>query len=84
MKWNNLKNNKCPKCNSVLTTSQLLDKQFYCSASPSCNFRISNEKFEKIVNDLYKKKPKVQDNFEALQNFGHEEVTEDFSDSNFL
>ena len=81
MNWKNLKNNKCPEC-----TSLLLGRNGCEYACLNCGFVISNEKFEKIVNDLYKPK-KFQsddDRLSELNNLGRKEVTEDFSDSPFL
>ena len=75
MNWKNLKNNKCPKCGELLQSS--LEKIFSC---PSCDFKISEKKFEKIVNSFYKpkKREEVKDNFDELQNFGREEASEGY------
>ncbi len=84
MNWNNLKNNECPQCGKVLTPA-VSHTGYGCF---NCHFTISKAKFDKIVNDLYKPKQKrcgtFDDNGEALNNLGHEEVTEDFSDSRFI
>ena len=86
MNWNNLKNGKCPKCNAVVGFESV--KQMYtCSnMAEGCDFRIGKEKFEKIVNDLYKPKnrPSFNDNLSELNNLGREVIAEDFSDSPFL
>jgi len=54
MKWNFLKNNRCPKCNSPLENLQAFHK---CS-SKMCSFSCSKEKFDEIINNLYKRKIK--------------------------
>lgn len=81
MNWNRLKNYKCPKCNELLGHEMVKDS--YDCSKIGCGFSIGKEKFNKIVNDKYYKEP-VRDNFEALQNLGHKEITEDFSDSRHL
>lgn len=80
MKWENLKSNKCPKCSSLLTDAKI-DKRYSCP-SFDCNFTIAKEKFDKIVNDLYKPKARrcgTSDNFEALQNLGHNGISPIFT-----
>lgn len=81
MRWKNLKSNLCPKCDSPL-------KDYSCT-SEKCKFSIDRVKFDEIVSDLYKKKnayvPRsMEDNLSDLNNLGHEEMREDFSDSPFL
>lgn len=80
MKWNNLKNANCPKCDNFLS----LIKGKYVS---SCGFFISKEKFDELVDKMYKN-PRSQfntaDNSEALNSLGLDIVTEDFSDSPHL
>lgn len=81
MNWLNLKNNKCPSCSCFLTRAPFSSTaSSYCN---SCNFRISSEKFDKIVNGLYKKKrsPTYEENLSELNNLGREKMSEDFSDS---
>lgn len=83
MNWKNLKSNKCPKCELPLKD---IGEYMACS---KCIFSINKEKFEKIVNDLYKPYTKSKDsisddNLSELNNLGHEKVAEDFSDSPFL
>lgn len=94
MKWNNLKSMKCPKCEgnmqkvsmskSCLTTAGFLQ----CS---QCDFKISNEKFEGLVNKLYHSQKSIdlrykdiEDNLQNLNNLGRTKVVEDFSDSPYL
>ncbi len=50
MRWFNLKNNKCPKCNKDLEFQKGSDLIF-CSSS-SCEFQISKEKLSRIVSDM--------------------------------
>lgn len=79
MKWNNLKNVNCPKCDNFLS----LIKGKYVS---SCGFFISKEKFDELVDKMYQN-PRGQfntDNSEALNNLGHDVVKDDFSDSPYL
>ena len=51
MEWSNLKEEKCPRCGVKLLESGLLDTHRICSGS-HCLFRISIEKFDKIINDV--------------------------------
>ena len=56
-----------------------LDAQYSCS---ECDFRIGVEKFEKIAyGSKLKDFTNDEDNLSALNNLGHDLVTEDFSDS---
>jgi hypothetical protein len=84
MNWNNLKANKCPKCAAWLLH---IDGRIVHEALPPCDFKISKEKFDELVNKMYQN-PRAQfnttDNMEALNNLGHEKVEEDFSDSKAL
>lgn len=78
MNWNKLKENRCPRC------SQLLSKAKGFHECAHCGFSIGHEKFEKVIDNLYKGKSnliQVNDNFEALQNLGHKRVMEDYGDS---
>lgn len=78
MKWNNLKNNKCPNCNEVLMEKPV-NRFHYCV----CGFTMSEQRFNEVLNSLYKKELRrtEEDNLEALNNLGHNLITEDFSDS---
>ena len=86
MNWNNLKSAKCPQCGFNLTHSTF-DMVYKCM-NDACkpDFKISNEKFESIVNSLYKpqKRRTEDENLADLNNLGRKEITEDFSDSHFL
>lgn len=84
--WSHLKNNKCPKCNSLLKRN-LLEETFSC-INPRCTFRMSSDTFNSIVNDLYKPKRKrkiieYDENASELNNLGYSIITEDFSDSHY-
>lgn len=74
MNWNNLKENKCPKCSSLL---EFLLNKYICTEYTKCGFSIGQQKFGEIVTNMYKPKVKrcatFEDNFSQLQNLGHEE-----------
>ena len=73
--WNRLKNMRCPKCNGVVKNGILSD-EVQCS---ECDFRISAEKFNKIVGDLYRPKAQrdeVEDNLAEWNNYRPEERRE--------
>jgi hypothetical protein len=80
MKWEMLKKMKCPKCSKAI---KRVAGVYACTA---CEFVINAERFDVIVDRLYKKgrKPSEEDNASALNNLGHEPVREDFSDSSAL
>lgn len=81
MNWKNLKNYKCPKCNALLIFEIKLGNMHSCT---KCDFGISKEKFENIVNDINKPKQRCvtfEQNMSDLNNFDRPEVAEDFSDS---
>jgi len=87
MNWKNLKDNKCPKCNIYLVERNGI---FKC-VSLTCDFFIGKEKFEGLVEKLYHPQKSVdarfgdiEQNLSALNNMGHNIVTEDFSDSPHL
>lgn len=71
---------KCPKCGASISTL------LYCKGL-DCDFTISTESFNKIVNNIYKPKRMMgytsEESFKILNNLGHAEVAEDFSDSPF-
>lgn len=79
MKWSNLKNMECPKCKSTIVKRG----GFYeCNR---CDFVIGLVKFDELVGSMYRKKNiAVADNAEALNNLGHDKVSEDFLDSPYL
>ena len=68
MKWNNLKNYKCPECDGYLRENPLRSQH----ACFKCEFKISCVLFNKIVNDRYKPKrnPTFEENLEELNNLG--------------
>ena len=85
MKWNNLKEMKCPSCDGAV---QKIHIGYQCS---KCHFKISREKFDGLVEKLYHpqravdmRKNAIDENLETLNNFGRKPLTEDFSDSPFL
>ena len=73
---------KCPKCSNPLGRSGVLEP-FHCTDGMNCDFSISSEKFDGVVNSLYKPRAKYstpEDNLSALNNFGHKEYSKDYSD----
>ena len=48
LNWQNLRNNKCPKCNADIAGWSQLDEHLRCS----CDFRISEQRFKEIVMDM--------------------------------
>lgn len=81
MNWENLKNNKCPKCGSLL---KQLENNHACTSE--CSFMIGKSKFDSIVNGMYAPKQKRCGTFDEngnltdWNNFGHNKISEDFSD----
>lgn len=88
MDWQLLKTGQCPKCGLKLTQTGLLDFYFRCSSHPTCPFIIKVTKFNEIMENMFKRKRMftkgfaVDENLEALNNFGHEELTEGFLPDN--
>lgn len=86
MDWSKLKENKCPKCGSPLQADGLLTS-FYACKNDLCSFNISSRRFDEIIKNMCSPKPRRCITFEAnmgdLNNFGLEEMTEDFSDSSY-
>lgn len=78
MNWSNLKNGLCPKCGEKLVMG-IFDEIYPCS---KCDFRIWSEKWKELATPkMYKHHAQDIDNLSALNNLGHDLVTEDFSDS---
>lgn len=77
-----LKSMQCPLDRKMLDYHPL-DGIYVCT-NASCTFSIAMEKFESIVNDLYKPKPHRHeastDNLAGLNNLGHSIRSEDYSD----
>ena len=88
MKWTNLKSVCCPKCGETLQETESgyrcseLVHPNGCATQLGCDFKISKEKFNEVVNNLYNKKPHhaPEDYLSALNNFGHKEYSQDYSD----
>lgn len=82
MNWNNLKSYKCPADASPLKD---IGEYHACSRS-GCAFSINKPKLDSIVADKYqpKRRRTEEENLSDLNNLGRKEITEDFSDSNFL
>ena len=82
MNWNALKSYKCPKDASPLKDIG----EYHACTKNGCVFSINKQKFDSIVADKYqpKKLRTEEENLSELNNFGRKEITEDFTDSNFL
>ena len=86
MNWKALKNAECPQCGKKMKDAFVLENPYYCT----CGFKISQEKFEKIVKDMYAPKQKTteflteDERLSELNNMGRDKVSEDFSDSPHL
>lgn len=52
MNWQNLRRNKCPKCNSDLVAHPL-GTRFNCADS-DCGFAISEERFSRLMAEMNK------------------------------
>lgn len=84
MNWSRLKNNCCPKCNALLNCS-FLDALYHCTGL-DCDFSIAEDKFDKIINDMYAPRKRTVDDFDdekrlsELNNMGHEIPSKDYSD----
>jgi len=50
--WSRLKSMLCPKCGSYIKEDK--NAKAYACTNPKCDFRITNERFYELVNDLYK------------------------------
>lgn len=69
MNWSNLKNNQCPKCKSALEANA----RYHKCTNVRCDFMCSVQKFNMIVNDLYRPKryrigQYEEENLSALNN----------------
>lgn len=51
MKWNSLKEMKCPKCNGSIIGG-ILDLVFTCG-TPRCTFKISKSKFDEVISERH-------------------------------
>lgn len=80
MQWNKLKTMDCPSCYKPLSKNLL---GYVCTGA--CGFQIGRMKFDKTIESLYKRKSRPvaqseEESLSELNNLGHEEVSEDFSD----
>lgn len=83
MNWLNLQQNKCPKSNDPISISGLLMPEYQCTNS-TCDFKISETRFNEILRELYKPNRKwksFDQNLAELNNLGRKEVSENFEDS---
>lgn len=68
----------CPKCSEKLVMGTF-DSVYPCS---KCDFKIGKEKWQELATPkMYRRNAQDIDNLSALNNLGHEVITEDFSDS---
>ena len=71
MKWNNLKEYKCPKCGSNLREAfnARENKIHVCGQAKKCGFVIGDDAFSRVVNGVYKTKKvkEPQDNFKRFK-----------------
>ena len=74
MKWNNLKDMRCPKCSAMLYKS---NGGYACSGS-KCEFFIREERFDTVIQSIYKPKERSTENMTGeerlseLNNYGRE------------
>lgn len=68
MKWNNLKNYKCPKCSGGMHEDHI--SKLHCCNNFDCDFKIGNEKLKQIVSTSRAKIhiPTEEENLSALNN----------------
>lgn len=84
MDWSALHSHHCPKCQGDLWQG-FLDTTIVCT---ECSFKISEQKYNDIVARKSFRRTSVKTDYDdaslgALNNLGHDVVTEDFSDSPF-
>lgn len=53
LKWNNLRKNKCPKCNSFLSLFAN-DSGYFSCANQNCTFIVSEEKLSRLTMSMTK------------------------------
>lgn len=68
MNWGNLKFVECPKCGHTLTSAPL---GYRCTNS-DCEFRISHDKFQSVVNNMYKEGKRMKYDPETIDRSGWE------------
>lgn len=79
MKWERLKNMKCPKCNRLLFRNDNKQAVVCVDEEGVVCFAISYTKFDSVVSGLYERKPRVPtDNASDWNNYGHELVADDY------
>ncbi len=84
MNWNNLKNMKCPKCGYDLITNNTGSvRMIGCEDEEKCDFVIRKDRFDSLIDDIYKGKSKSSykpqfgddsKNLEYLNNFDQKEA----------
>lgn len=85
IRWFRLKDMKCARCAKDIRHDPVRDSM-ECIDQVKCGFFITMDRFNKIVTGMYTRGSSrgPEDNASLLNNFGHERVTEDFSDSPVL
>lgn len=64
--WSRLKSMKCPECNRPIGRN--LMEATYCCSNDKCSFKkITDKRFNEIINSLYQKKPILEDEVERNQ-----------------
>jgi hypothetical protein len=93
LKWNNLKEMKCPKCSGPLTTANSGTRGVFCKDDIDCNFFMAQPAFDRVIKSLYSGmgskgyKLKFGDDMDTLNflnNYGHNEMSADFSGDDSL
>lgn len=67
MNWNNLKNNQCPKCKHFLEGNA----RYHRCTNSDCDFVCSVQKFNAIVNSLYRPTMSVRTEEENLSDLNN-------------
>lgn len=88
MMWDRLKLMRCPKSNGELQYDEVF--WIYKCQHPNCDFKINKERFDEVVENLYKPKRQrpqhfgslldEESNMSALNNLGRNTMSEDYSD----
>lgn len=84
-RWQNLRYNKCPKCNGGLKFNDN-EEMLYCSVLV-CGFQISQYRFERLLGQMNEKVmrgERIPDNFSELQRMGTEKPTQQEADEAML
>lgn len=84
IRWYRLKEMKCARCAKDIRHDAARDSM-ECVDQEKCGFFITMSRFNEVVSGMYSRGPiRERDNASLLNNFGHEKVADDFSDSPVL